>query len=384
MNKKTFFSIITAAILVCSCGNKTDKEQKQEQVKEYKTVQLETLTTTLSNDYPASIQGQENTEIRPKVQGYIEKIYTHEGAIVKKGQALFKISAPEYEQEVRTAQASIQSAKAAVSTAKLAIERVKPLVQKEIISEYELQSAEYAYNAALATLAQANASLANAKTNLGYTTVTSPVDGIVGSIPFREGSLVNASDADALTTVSSVGTVYSYFAVNEKKLLAIAKDSTQGKTLAQKIKNMPAVGLVLSDGTLYKEKGVIETVNGIIDTKTGTTTFRARFSNPKSILTNGNSATIRISEVVENAILVPQSATFEVQNKIFVVTLGKDGKTKNVNIAVYESTPGNYYVVTSGLQSGDIIVLEGVATLKDGTEIKSKLQNTKTVFADLK
>jgi membrane fusion protein (multidrug efflux system) len=383
MNKKTFFSVITAAIIVCSCNDKTEKKPGTEGVKEYKTVQLEPLTATTNSDYPASIQGQENTEIRPKVQGYIEKIYTFEGAIVKKGQALFKISAPEYEQEVRTATASIQSAKAAVNTAKLAIQKVKPLVEKDIISKYELESAEYNYNSALATLAQANASLANAKTNLGYTTVTSPISGIVGSIPFREGSLVSATDTDALTTVSSVGTVYSYFAVNEKKLLAIARDTAQGKTLAQKIKNMPPVTLVLSDGSLYPEKGIIETVNGIIDTETGTTTFRARFSNPKSVLTNGNSATIRISDVVENAIIVPQSATFEVQNKIFVVTLGKDGKTKNVSITVSDNNPGNYYVVTEGLKSGDVIVLEGVATLNDGTQITSKLQDSKTIFSDL-
>jgi len=386
MNKQSFLSILAASLLIASCG-KDDKSAQAggaPQVKEYKTLTLEPKSATLYTDFPATIQGQQNIEIRPRVEGYIDKIFVDEGAVVKVGQPLFKISAPEYEQEVRTASASIKSAQASVSAAKLAVNKVKPLVEKGIISKYDLESAQYNYESAMATLAQANAALVNAKTNLGYTTVTSPVNGVVGSIPFRLGSLVSSNTADPLTTVSSIGNVYAYFALNEKMLLNFTQSGKPGNTLAQKIKNMPEVSLLLSDGSLYPEKGRIETVNGLINTETGSVTFRARFGNPKSIIRSGSSTTVRIPNEVKEEILIPQSATFELQDKIFAVTVGKDGKTKNVNITILDNSAGNYYVVTSGLKAGDQIVLEGVASLKDGSEIKPKNQNSEAVYADLK
>ncbi|WP_026729593.1 efflux RND transporter periplasmic adaptor subunit [Flavobacterium denitrificans] len=386
MNKQSFFSILTAAVILSSCGNKNDKSAQggAPQVKEYKTLTLQPESATMYSDYPASIQGQQNIEIRPRVEGYIDKIFVDEGAVVKVGQPLFKISAPEYEQQVRTASASIKSAQADVSAAKLAVNKVKPLVEKGIISKYDLESAQYTYESALASLAQANASLVNAKTNLGYTTVTSPVNGVVGSIPFRLGSLVSSNTAEALTTVSSIGNVYAYFAINEKKLLDFTQSASPGSTLAQKIQNMPAVSLLLSDGSPYPEKGRVETVNGLINTETGSVTFRARFANPKSIIRSGSSTTVRIPTDVKDAMIIPQSATYELQDKLFAVVVGKDGKTKSTNITVMENGAGNYYVVTSGLHLGDQIVLEGVATLKDGTEIKSQNESAEKVYADLK
>lgn len=388
MNKQSFLSILAASIIALSCGNKNDQSAQAggaPQIKEYKTLTLAPISTTLNSDYPASIQGQQNIEIRPRVEGYIDRIYVDEGAVVKTGQPLFKISAPEYEQQVRTASASVKSAQAQVSAAKLAVNKVRPLVEKEIISKYDLESAQYTYESALATLAQANASLVNARTNLGYTTVTSPVDGVVGSIPFRLGSLVSSNNADPLTTVSSIGNVFAYFAINEKILLNFTQ-GTGGKptTLAQKIKNLPEVSLLLSDGSTYTEKGRIETVNGLIDTETGSVNIRARFPNPKGIIRSGSSTTVRIPSEVKEGLVIPQSATFELQDKLFAVVLGKDGKTKNANIKVMDNKAGNYYVVTDGLKVGDQIVLEGVATLKDGTQIKAKNQSAETVYADLK
>jgi membrane fusion protein (multidrug efflux system) len=387
MNKQSFLSIFAASLIIVSCGNKNDKSAQAggaPQIKEYKTLNLQPESAILYSDYPASIQGQQNIEIRPRVEGYIDKIFVDEGAVVKAGQPLFKISAPEYEQQVRTATASIKSAQAEVSAAKLAVNKVKPLVEKGIISKYDLESAQYTYESAMATLAQANASLVNAKTNLGYTTVTSPVNGVVGSIPFRLGSLVSSNTADALTTVSSIGNVYAYFAINEKKLLDFTQGKTPGATLAQKIQNMPAVSLLLSDGSPYTEKGRVETVNGLINTETGSVTFRARFANPKSIIRSGSSTTVRIPNDVKDALIIPQSATYELQDKLFAVVVGKDGKTKSTNISILDNNAGNYYVVTSGLQVGDQIVLEGVGTLKDGTEIKSSNQSADKVYADLK
>nr|WP_315197098.1 efflux RND transporter periplasmic adaptor subunit [uncultured Flavobacterium sp.] len=387
MNKQSFLSILVVSVIIASCGNKSDNSVQAggaPQVKEYKTLTLEPKSATLNTDYPASIQGQQNIEIRPRVEGYIDKIYVDEGAIVKTGQALFKISAPEYEQQVRTAIASVKSAQASVSSAKLAVNKVKPLVEKGIISKYDLESAQYNYESALATLAQANASLVNAKTNLGYTTVTSPVDGIVGSIPFRLGSLVSSNTVDPLTTVSSIGNVYAYFAVNEKILLNFTQNSGSESTLDQKIKKIPEVSLLLSDSSTYAEKGRIETVSGLINTETGSVNVRARFPNPKGIIRSGSSTTVRIPRDVKDVLIVPQSATYELQDKLFAVVVGKDGKTKNINIKILENKAGNYYVVTSGLKAGDQIVLNGVATLKDGTEIKAQNQNAETVYADLK
>ncbi len=384
MNKQSFLSILAASVLIASCG-KNDKSAQAggaPQVKEYKTLTLQPESATLNSDYPASIQGQQNIEIRPRVEGYIDKIFVDEGAVVKAGQPLFKISAPEYEQQVRTASASIKSAQADLSAAKLAVNKVKPLVEKGIISKYDLESAQYTYESAVASLAQANAALVNAKTNLGYTTVTSPVDGVVGSIPFRLGSLVSSNTTEPLTTVSSIGNVYAYFALNEKALLNFTKDS--GASLNQKIKSLPAVSLLLSDGSAYDQKGKIETVNGLINTETGTVNIRARFPNPRGVIRSGSSTTVRIPNDVKDVIIVPQSATFELQDKIFAVVLGKDNKTKNVNITVLENTTNNYYVVTSGLKAGDEIVLEGVAALKEGSEIKAQNQKAETVYADLK
>ncbi|CAA9197094.1 Multidrug resistance protein MexA [Flavobacterium bizetiae] len=386
MNKQSFLSILATAVIIASCGNKNDKSAQAggaPQVKEYKTLVLETKSATLNTDFPASIQGQQNIEIRPRVEGYIDKIYVDEGAVVKAGQPLFKINAPEYEQQVRTAAASIKSAQADVSSAKLAVNKVKPLVEKGIISKYDLESAQYTYESAVASLAQANAALVNAKTNLGYTTVTSPVNGVVGSIPFRLGSLVSSNTTEPLTTVSSIGNVFAYFAMNEKALLNFTK-SASGASLAEKIKQLPAVSLILSDGSIYEEKGRIETVNGLINTETGSVNIRARFPNPKGIIRSGSSTTVRIPNEVKDVILIPQSATFELQDKIFAVTVGKDGKTKNVAITKLETPAGNYYVVTEGLKAGDQIVLEGVASLKDGSEIKAHNESAETVYADLK
>lgn len=388
MKKKVYTGAIAALLLIITgCGKKDDQAAAAAaaagQPKAYKVVTLSPQSATINIDYPASIQGQENIEIRPRVDGYIEKIFVDEGAVVKAGQPLFKISAPQYEQEVRTATAGVKSAQADVSAAKLAVTKVTPLVKQQIISKYELESAEFSYQSALAALAQARAALVNAQTNVGFTTVKSPVNGVVGSIPFRLGSLASAASTEALTTVSSIGNVYAYFAFNEKQLLTITKDSTS-TSLAAKIQKIPAVSLLLSDGTVYGEKGKIETINGLINTATGSVNVRARFPNSKGIIRSGSSTKVRIPQDVKNKIIVPQSATFELQDKRFASVVGKDGKTKNVVITVLDNTIGNYYVVQSGLKEGDQIVLEGVANLKEGTQIKATPESEGTVYANLK
>jgi membrane fusion protein (multidrug efflux system) len=387
--RKTIYVALLAlgGAVLSSCGAKNDKAAQAaaaaNQVKDFKVLTLQPRDATLNTEYPASIQGQQNIEIRPRVDGYVDKIYVDEGAVVKRGQPLFKINAPQYEQDVRTAAASIKSAQADVSAANMAVVKVRPLVEKDIVSKFELESAQYAYEAAVARLAQARAALANARTNLGYTTVFSPVNGVVGSIPFRLGSLVSSTNAEPLTTVSSIGNVFAYFAFNEKLLIEFTKD-VKGATFAARIKKLPPVSLLLADGTLYQHQGHIETVNGIINTETGSVNVRATFPNPEGLIRSGNSATVRIPSAVKAAILVPQSATFELQDKRFVVAVGKDSTTHNVSIQTRENTAGQFFVVQSGLKAGDRIVLEGVSTLKDGTKIKPTTANAQTIYADVK
>ncbi|GGC51116.1 hemolysin D [Pedobacter quisquiliarum] len=376
--------VFTSAI-ISSCGGKDEKAEKAaaaNQIKPHQVLEIQQTDATLHTDFPASIQGQQNIEIRPRVDGYVEKIYVDEGAVVKAGQPLFKINAPQFEQEVRTATASIKSAEAEVSTAKMAVTKVKPLVEKDIISKYELESAEYRHQAALATLSQAQAALSNARTNLGYTNVKSPVNGVVGSIPFRLGSLVSGSNAEPLTTVSSIGNVYAYFAFNEKLLLEFNKDAKA--SFAERIKQMPSVSLVLADGTLYNQQGRIQTVNGLINTATGSVNVRASFPNPNGLIRSGSSATVRIPTQVKNGILIPQSATFELQDKRFASVVGTDSIAKNVQITVRDNSAGSFFVVDKGLKAGDKVVLEGVANLKDGTKIKPVPANANNIYAELK
>lgn len=382
----TFALILLTGSILSSCGAKDDKAAQAaaaaNQVKTYKVLQIQPTDATLNTDFPASIQGQQNIEIRPRVDGYIDKIYVDEGAVVKAGQLLFKINAPQFEQEVRTAAASIKSAEAEVSAAKMAVTKVKPLVEKDIISKYELEAAEYAYQAALATLAQARAALANARTNLGYTSVKSPVNGVVGSIPFRLGSLVSGSNAEPLTTVSSIGNVYAYFAFNEKMLLEFNKDAKG--SFAERIKDLPSVSLLLANGSLYEHKGRIETVNGLINTATGSVNVRANYPNPNGLIRSGSSATVRIPSQVKGGILIPQSATFELQDKRFAAVVGADSITKHVQITIQQNTAGLFFVVDKGLKTGDRVVLEGVSGLKDGTKIKPVAANAASIYAALK
>jgi len=378
----------TALLFMFSCGQKGNQQGGPggpQAIATYKTITLQPITATLNTDYPASLQGLQNIEIRPKVDGFVDGIYVDEGTIVHKGQLLFKIKAPQYEQEVRTAEAGIQTALADVNTAQLQVNKVKPLVEKDIISHFELESAQYALQTKQAALAQAKAALSNAKVNLGYTSITSPVDGVIGSLPYKLGSLVNSTTTDPLTTVYNTATVYAYFAMNEKQLLGFSRDSTgAGTSFKARLNNMPRVSLLLADGTPYDHAGKVETVNGLINTNTGSANFRAAFVNPKGLLRTGSSATVRIPSQVKDAIVVPQNVTYELQDKRFVYVIDAQNKVKNVAITTMDNTPGQFFIVTDGLKSGDKIIAESVNNLKDGTEIKQADVSASVVYKDLK
>ena len=338
---------------------------------------------TLHTSYPAVMQGEQTIDIRPKVDGYIEKIYVDEGSVVKKGQLLFKLNAPEYEQTVLNSQAAINSAKADINSAEIAVNKTKPLVDKGIISEYELKTDENTLATKKAALAQAQATLATAKVNEGYTYVTSPVDGVVGSIPYRLGSLVSSTTTSPLTTVANISTVYAYFSLNEKQLLDFSRN-VKGKTLAEKIKNTPAVNLTLADGSAYTEQGKLTTISGVLNTSTGSASFRADFPNPVYLLKSGSTGNIDIPKALSSAILVPQKSAYELQGKYFVYVVDNNNLVKNQEIIVMEQTAGQYYVVTSGLKAGDKIVYDGTISLKDSTKISPQPMTTDQAYHDLK
>ena len=371
-------TIVMTAFLLSSCGTKKPANQAAT-VKDYAVVTLSPRKATIHYDFPATIQGQQVIEIRPKIDGYVQAIYVNEGAIVKKGQLLFKISNPQYEQDVVTARASIKSAVADVKAAEMDVNKVRPLVEKEIVSKYQLESAQYTLEAKQAALAQAQATLANAQTNLGYTELRSPADGVIGTIPYKIGALVSSTSTDPLTNLSNAGNVYAYYSLNEKQLLDFS-ENVPGKTLQEKLTHLPEVSLILANGSVYSEKGKIETASGLISTETGTASFKASFPNPLGIIQSGASATVRLPRTDSAALVIPQGATFELQDKRFAYIVGKDGYITSTPIVTTANDNGQYFIVKEGLKSGDKVVLEGVSTLRDSTQIQPREVNADSLY----
>lgn len=306
----------------------------------------------LNSVYPVILKGEQDVDIKPRVEGYLETVNVDEGSIVKKGQLLFKISSP----------ASIQlleNATANYNTAKLDVERMRPLAEKGIISDVRIRTYEN-------NVASAKAALDQAKATIGFTQVTSPVDGVVGAIPLRAGSLVITTSV--LTTVANTVNVIANFSLNEKELLEFMR-SWPGDTQAEKIKNMPAIGLQLADGSQYEESGRIETISGVVDANTGSINFRASFKNTHGLLRSGTSGKIIIPRKMENAILIPQKATVSMQDKMMVYKVDGDSVMQKV-ISVKSTPDGKSFAVLTGLSVGDKIVTDGVATLKNGKKIK--------------
>jgi membrane fusion protein (multidrug efflux system) len=373
-----FSGTLMIALLFSACGKKNEKDQK-ETVKTYQVLTLVPRDITILSAYPATLEGKQNVEIRPKVDGYIETIYVDEGATVRKGQPLFRISNPQYTQAVRNATAAVGSAEAAVATAQLEVEKVRPLVEKGIVSQYEESSAKLSLKSKEAALVQAKADLANAKANLGYCMIKSPANGSIGLIPYKMGALVSSTSTEPLTTVSDISTIYAYFSFTEKQMLDFAR-TTPGKTMTEKIMSLPAVSLLLSDGSEYQEKGKVEMVSGLIDQSTGSSTIRASFPNKAGLIRNGGSATVLIPKLYQSVLVVPQSATTEIQDVRLAYIVTPDNKTKGIPVKTIASSDGQFFVVTEGLKPGDRIVLNGVHLLKDNQEIKVQPVKTENLY----
>jgi len=330
-------------------------------------ISLSSVPATTYQDFTASLEGTKNIDIRPQVDGYLNKIFVDEGAYVKRGQPLFRIDTRPYDEQLNNAQGTLEAAKANLTNAQINVSKLEPLVKNNVVSDVQLKTAQAAYEAAKANVAQAEALVSNAKINLGYTLVSAPVDGYIGRIPYKIGSLVGKNDAQPLTVLSDIKDMYAYFSLSETDFQQF-KEQFPGNTVEDKIRQLPPVELILADNTTYSQKGKVGTVEGQFNKSVGTISFRATFPNPNGLLRSGNTGKVRVPRIMGSAIAIPQEATFEMQDKVFVFELGDSNKVaaKPINIS---GRAGTYYLIEQGMKPGGKIVYTGLDKLKDGMVI---------------
>ena len=366
--KQTF---VKAAVMACfmaavSCGQAPTAMGPAE----YAVMTIATTDREIPINYSATIRGRQDIAIYPQVSGTIFELCVNEGQTVSKGQPLFIIDQVPYKAALQTAEANVAAAKAGVATAQLTYDSKKELYAKNVVSQYDLLTAENTLLTAKAQLAQAEAQRVNAANNLSYTVVKAPANGVVGPLPYRVGALVSASIPQPLTTVSDNSDVYVYFSMTENQLLNLTR---QYGSIANTLKNMPDVRLVLNDGSVYDRTGRIESISGVIDTSTGSVQLRAVFPNADGLLHSGGAGSVIVPNIHKDCVVVPQVATFELQNKVYVYKV-EDGKATSSMIDVERINNGREYIVKSGLTPGDVIVAEGVGLLREGTPIVVKGQ----------
>lgn len=337
-------------------------------------VTLSSATATTQQDYTAAIEGKVNVEIRPQVEGYLDKVYVDEGAYVTAGQPLFKINDLPYREQINNAKASLQAAEATILNAQLDVDKLTPLVQNKVVSDIQLKAAQASFKAAKASAEQAKALLAAAQINLGYTLIKAPVSGYIGRLPKKQGALITRTDPEALTQLSDIHEVYAYFSLSEHDFVQF-KAQYPGNTLEEKLKNLPPVSLLLADNTVYPVTGKIDMIDGQFDKNTGAITLRAVFANDKGLIRSGNTGKVRLSREYGNALLVPQAATMEVQDKMFVFTVDAANKVSKQAITV-NGKSGSNYLVAEGVKAGDRIVSSGMDHLQDGSIVKPEAPNT--------
>lgn len=362
--KRFLYLALGAALVACS-GDKS--AQQGVGGNEFAVQTIATSSADLSTKYPTTIKGVQDIEIRPKVSGNITRQLVDEGDFVHAGQVLFVIDPTQYQAAVDQAQAAVKVAKASVATQKLTVQNKKALLDRQIISQYDYDVAVNTLALYEAQLSQAEAGLHSAKDQLSFCSVRATSTGVIGDIPYRVGSLVSPSIAEPLTTVSNLDKMYAYFSMTEKQFLQLTRE--KGSSEAARL-SLPDVTLILADGTVYGELGKVTSFSGVIDPTTGSLQMRATFANPNSLLRSGATGVLQFPVRQENAIVIPQKASYAIQDKRFVYVVGKDNKVQNTEITVLEQNDGTNFVVTSGLKVGDRLVVEGVNKLKNGMEIK--------------
>ncbi len=364
MKNCTWLLLIVLSMFSAACSTQSkDTSEVKDSIPTIPVTELKTQKTELHREYVGDIHAVKNVEIYARVKGYLEEVYVDEGKEVRKGQTLFRINSEEYAADLAKAKANLQSAIAEAKGAELELKRVRLLVEKNVISKTEVEVAEAKLAAANAKIDEAKSEKSNATIHLAQTQIKAPFDGIIDRIPYKIGSLIN--EGTLLTTLADTKNVFAYFNVSENEYLEYVR--ARGKAANKEA----VVELELADGTFFNHKGLIETMEGAFDEGTGSIAFRARFANPEKLLKHGSTGTIRLTNTVNNAILVPQKAAFEIQDKSFVYVLGKNNKISTRSF-VPKSRFGGYYVVQSGLESGETIVYEGLQGLKDGATIAPK------------
>lgn len=369
MRKGICFLILCGMIIFSSCKDKNSTVPGEK----YNTLKVSEGSLVLFSDYPAKLKGKHAVEIRPQVNGMITDIRINEGDTVKRGQILFVIDQVPYKAALETALANVKSAKAKLETAKLNAKSKEELYKMKIVSDFERQTTQNLLFEAEAALAQAQAQETNARNDLSYTEVKSPVDGVAGMIPYRIGALVNSSITEPLVTVSDDSNIYAYFSMTESKMQDMIM---QYGSLEDAKGKMPEVELTMSNGKKYSNTGRIDAISGIVDDETGGISIRAVFNNEKHLLRNGGSGVISVPTKFENSIIIPQVATYELQNRIFAWKV-VNGKTKSAPIEVYKYNDGQSYIVQSGLAVGDTIIAEGAGLVREGTPVNTSNTNTK-------
>ncbi|TWR27324.1 efflux RND transporter periplasmic adaptor subunit [Mucilaginibacter achroorhodeus] len=365
-------AIIAISLFSCSSGPQTPQAPPPPVLP---VSSVETGNATTYQEYPASIEGTVNVEVRPQVSGALDKVFVDEGAFVQAGQPIFKINDQPYRAALNNALAAQHAAEAAYANSTLEVEKLTPLVQNKVVSDFQLKSAKASQQVAKANIESAKANVSTAQINLGYTLIKAPVSGYIGRLLKKQGSLVAPQDVDALTQLSDVHNVHVYFSLGEKDFVAF-KEQYAGASIQDKLKHLPAVGLLLADNTEYAKQGHIDMIDGQFDKTTGAISVRASFPNPQGLLRSGNTGKVRLSLSHPNALIIPQDATVEMQDKVFVYALADSNKVKKLPITII-GTSGNNYLVKDGVKAGDQIVTSGVDKLQEGMVIKPQPQGNK-------
>ncbi|WP_423779097.1 efflux RND transporter periplasmic adaptor subunit [Cyclobacterium amurskyense] len=363
LNKIGIYAFFIPLIVVFSCNSGDKSGKKAEAVKEFPVIEVVASDTIMHRDYVADIKAIQNVELRARVQGFLEKVNVDEGQEVKKGQILFKTNEQEYKAELAKAKANFESAKAEAKVIEFEVGRLKIMVDNNVISESELNLTKAKYDAVLAKIEEAKSAMDNAEVQLSYTNIRAPFDGIIDRIPLKTGSLVE--QGSLFTTVSNISSVHVYFNVSEKEYLEYIK--SKGETTENNV-----VNLVLADGAPYAYEGIIETMQGEFNANTGSIAFRALFPNPTKILKHGATGKIILTNKIRNAIIIPQKAVFEIQDRSFVYIV-KEDNTVEMRSIIPRARFSHYYIIESGLEVGERLVYEGIQNVKDGMTIQPKI-----------
>lgn len=361
MKKKLTFVLLLLVFVSCQ-----DKKQEKTALV-YKTMTVALSTQNVKANYSATMKGREIVEVRPQVSGLITKILIAEGQKVRKGQTLFVIDQVPYQAALNIAESALKSAQAAAESAQLTYDSKQRLLSEQVISDYDVRTAYQSLIATQAQVAQAQAQVNNARNSLSYTVVRSPVSGVAGMIPYHVGSLVSSNISEPLISVCDDSEMWVYFSLSEREVTDL---TLQYGSLEKFLQGMPDVSLLLSNGREYSEKGRVDAVSGIVDASTGAVTVRAVFPNSQHLLRNGGTGTVVISSVKDKVIVIPQTATFELQNKVFVYRV-VNGKTAQTEIKVAPLDDGINYIVEEGLSEGDVIIAEGAGLIREGLEVKA-------------